>query len=121
MRVFESVIFAIGCAAILSCAHTERSSPVTSLPEYDGQTRTAVEAILGRPGRTDTFPMSQAVGEFRVPLLNTYPRSNPANAKVMIEESWWDDGDYWITLWFHRVNGQWVVLDSCRWRKDVEF
>jgi hypothetical protein len=44
-----------------------------------------------------------------------------ANANVMIEESSWNDGDYWITLWFHQVNGQWLVLDSCRWQKDVRF
>ena len=65
--------------------------------------------------------MSLAVGEMRVGLLNTYPTTDPVNANVMIEESWWHDGDFWITLWFHQVDGSWVVLDSCRWHKDVQF
>lgn|SRR5487761_513259 len=94
---------------------------VTSLPEYHRQSRAAVEAVLGAPTTTDAFPMSRAVGEFRVSLLNTYPTTDPANANVMIEESWWQDGDYWITLWFHQIDGSWVVLDSCWWHKDVVF
>ncbi len=34
---------------------------------------------------------------------------------------WWDDDGYWIALWLHQINGQWVVLDSCRWNKHVVF
>lgn len=102
------------------CGCSTRDS-VTSLPKYHGQTRRIVEASLGPPFTTDTFPVSQAVDEMRGPLLNTYPLSNPANANVMIEESHWKDGEYWIALWFHQVNGEWVVLDSCRWHKDVAF
>jgi hypothetical protein len=94
---------------------------VTSLPQYHGRTRQSVESVLGKPLQTDTFPMTQAANEMRSRLFNTYPLSNPANAKVIIQESQWDDGNYWITLWFHQVNGQWIVLDSCRWRKDVLF
>lgn len=94
---------------------------MTSLPHYHGQSRQAVKSRLGKPIRIDKYTMSQAVGEMRAPLFKTYPTSNPANANVLIEESSWKDGDYWITLWFHQVNGQWIVLDSCRWHKDVKF
>jgi hypothetical protein len=65
--------------------------------------------------------MKDAVGELRVELFNTYPTSNPTNAQVQIEELWWDDGEFWITLWLHEVNGQSIVFDSCRWDKDVVF
>lgn len=65
--------------------------------------------------------MSEANSEFRIELRNTYPRSIPETLNVMIEELTWPDGDYSITLWLHLVDGQWVVLDSCRWHKDVRF
>ena len=121
MRVSLLIVFVIYAAGMFGCSKPAAPQLVSSLPKYHGQTREAVESTLGTPTRTDKYPMSQAVGEMRVPLFNTYPASNPANANVMIEESWWKDGDYWITLWFHEVNGQWVVLDSCRWQKDVQF
>ena len=84
-------------------------------------TRAQVISKFGAPERDETFPMSDAVGEFRVELFNTYPPNKPANASVKIEEMWWKDGDYWITLWLHQKNGDWKVLDSCRWHKDVRF
>ena len=91
------------------------------LTAYHGQSRAQVVTKLGQPQRDEKFPMSRAYGEFRIELQNTYPLSNPANAAVEIEEMTWQDGNYWITLWLHQVNGQWVVLDSCRWHKDVQF
>jgi len=120
LRITILSIWVVCWVPLLGCSR-RTAAPVTSLPQYHGQSRRAVESALGKPTRTDKYPMSQAVGEMRAPLFNAYPTSNPANANVPIEESWWKDGDYWITLWFHQVNGQWVVLDSCRWHKDVRF
>jgi hypothetical protein len=109
------------CAMFLvGCSDREKYRP-RKLPSLHGQSRAQVVSKLGEPQRVDRFPMSQAVGEFRVKLQNTYPLSNPANAAIAIEEMTWPDGDYWITLWLHQVNGQWVVLDSCRWHKDLVF
>ena len=65
--------------------------------------------------------MRAAANEFRVPLQNMYPLTNPANHDVQIQELRWDDGNDWITLWLHEVNGQWIVLDSRRWDKNVVF
>jgi hypothetical protein len=100
---------------------TATTDPVTSLPQFLRKSRLEVESESGQPARTDRYPMSMAAGVMRQPLLKTYPPSDPANANVIIEESWWKDGDYWITLWFHQVGGRWVVLDTCRWRKDMQF
>lgn len=120
MRISPLTIGIVCGLMMLGCS-SKSPDWVTSLPQYHGQIRQTVESKLGTPTQTYKFPMSQALGEMRSPLLSTYPSSNPANANVMIEESWWKDGDYWITLWFHQVNGQWVVLESCRWHKDVQF
>lgn len=111
--------FIIAAAMLLGgCSRGDR---VRKLPAFHGQTRSQVFAKLGQPQRDDKFPISKAVGEFRIELQNIYPLSSPANATVEIQEMTWQEGDYWITLWLHQVNGEWVVLDSCRWHKDVSF
>ena len=102
-------------------AACSESDPVTELPHYIGQSRSSVVARLGDPDHIERFAMKDAAGEFRVGLQNTYPLTDAANAGVEIEELWWDDEQYWITLWFHKVDGEWVVLDTCRWRKDIVF
>jgi len=114
-------ICVIWAFAMMGCSKPSPSEPVTSLPQYHGQTREAVESRLGKPVQEDRFPMSAVLGEMREPLLRTYPLSEPENADVMIEELWWKDGEYWTTLWFHQVNSQWIVLESCRWHEDVLF
>jgi hypothetical protein len=105
-------------ASIVGCSAPD---PTGKLPAMHGQSREQVVSQLGRPQRADEFPMSRAIGEFRIELQNTYPLGNPTNADVRIEELTWRDGDHWITLWLHQVKGQWVVLESCRWHKDVVF
>jgi len=110
----------ISILALTSCAD-DSSDPVSKLPQYHTLSRAAVISELGNPDKTFRYAMTNAVGEFRAPLLNTYPLTNPANTTVLIDELWWDDGGYWITLWLHKVAGQWVVLDSRRWRKDIVF
>jgi hypothetical protein len=119
VRFRVQFVFAVGCAYVCGCSDV--AIPVTTLTNYRGQTKQDVEARLGTPERTESFPMSQAVGEFRAPLFSTYPLSNPANADVTIEECWWRDGDYWITLWFHQQDGKSVALEGCRWHEGVRF
>lgn len=111
-------LLAILLLVAAGCSHRD---PVTSLPALHGQSRAQVITQLGQPTRTEKFPMSKAADEFRIELQNTYPLSQPGNANVEIEELTWQDGDYWITLWLHQLNGEWVVLDACRWHKDILF
>jgi hypothetical protein len=111
------VLFVV-TALIAGCSGSIR---VTKLAKYHGWSRAQTVETLGEPQQDVTFPMSKASGEFRVELQNTYPLTNPANSTVQIEEMTWRDGDYWITLWLHKIDEQWVVLDSCRWHKDVQF
>lgn len=119
-------VIAVLVASVLSCDSPKTlTKPVAlgpvSSPNFHGQSRSAVIQSLGKPVHDLTYPMSEAVVEFRIALQNTYPLSNPANRNVEIQELWWRDGDYWITLWFHQVDGEWVVLASCRWHKNIAF
>ena len=105
-----------------SLAGCSTGGGLATLPKYHGAPRAAVVRQLGEPERVAKFRMDEAgPSEFRIALQNTYPLTNPDNAAVLIEEVTWQDGDYWITLWLHRVSDAWVVLDSCRWHKDVRF
>lgn len=97
------------------------ADPFTRLPKLHGLSRAAVVERLGEPNSAYKFSMSSIPGELQVGLLNAYPRSNPENLNVEIEELRWQRGNYTTALWLHHVNGEWVVLDSCRWHKSVVF
>ena len=94
---------------------------VQKVARLHGKSFAAVLKELGRPDYEDEFPMSQAYGEFRVELYNYYPREVPGNADVHIKELHWDYRRYHIAVWFHKVDGEWRVLDTCRWQEGVEF
>lgn len=94
---------------------------VTKVHDLHDKTMEEVIEELGEPKYSESYTVGEASGEFRVELYNTYPLSDSNNLKVPIQELWWEDGDYNLTLWFHQVKGVWVVLNSCRWHKDVEF
>lgn len=118
----RNVALLVGVAlAVIGCEKPGRSGRPVEMSQYHGHTRDAVVRALGEPHSSDRFTMADVGDEMRIELRNTYPPSDPASASVPIEELRWQDGDYWIYLWLHEVNGQWVVLDSLRWHKDVRF
>ncbi|MGC9367338.1 MAG: hypothetical protein ACP5FK_09920 [bacterium] len=94
---------------------------LTKIFTLHGKTREEVIEELGEPKYSESYTVGEARGEFRVELYNTYPLTDSGNLDVPIQELWWEDGDYYITLWLHQVNGEWVVLNSYRWHKDLEF
>lgn len=95
--------------------------PVSEVPELHGQSDAAVLEILGDPNQKYEFTMDKAIGEFRVELYNTYPSGSPNNQNVEIREWTWVYQDHKLTLWLHRPNGSWVVLNTCRYRNGVVF
>ncbi len=120
---FVFLPMALGCAqaAKVEQQATPSVDYVQERGEYLGRTLEAVLRGAGTPYLDQQFKMSQAYGEMRVELLNVYPLSDPKNATVEIKELWWKDGDYFLTLWFHQFNGEWIVLDTLYWHKDVTF
>ena len=117
--------FSIHCLALLlvllSLTGCTDHLITQKLPAFHNQPQSAILFTLGPPARQNDFTMATAGGEFRIELQNTYPLRDSKNADIPIREFTWKDGDYWITLWLHQVNGQWVVLDSCRHHKDIVF
>lgn len=94
---------------------------VEKVPSIHGETLAEVLSEYGAPTDRTSFNMSQVPGEFRVELNNFYPPTAPHSAAVTIQELNWRYTPYTITAWFHKVDGTWVVLDTCRWKRGVQF
>jgi len=94
---------------------------VEKVPSLHGDSVDQIMDRLGHPAHEFWFAMDEAVGEFRVELFNFYPPKSPDNDKVEIRESTWEYSRHRLTVWFHRPNGVWVALDTCRYRNYVRF
>jgi hypothetical protein len=95
---------------------------VEKLPRLHGQPLETVLASLGEPDRQLDYTMAASPGgEFRVELYNTYPPGDPTAAKARIKELQWHRTRYHIAVWLHQVNGEWVGLNTCRWKEGVVF
>jgi hypothetical protein len=95
---------------------------VEKLPHLHGQPLETVLARLGEPDRQLDYAMADSPdSEFRVELYNTYPPGDPTASKARIKELQWHRARYHVAVWLHQVNGEWVVLDTCRWKEGVVF
>lgn len=118
---------------ILSAAEKDIVPPLLNhlWPEFDpnhgkilalhGATEQQVVTQLGEPNQTREFPVVDVPGEFGIELWNTYPPNDPRSQDVRIREWQWKYHEFSFAVWFHKVDGQWVVLDTCRWKKGVVF
>jgi hypothetical protein len=95
--------------------------PVDKIEALHGRTQDEVAANLGEPHQTYEFSIEQGVDEFRIELLNTYPPGHPRSRGVRIREWQWKYREFSVAVWFHLVEGRWVVLDTCRWKKGIAF
>jgi hypothetical protein len=95
---------------------------VEKIPRLHGKSLDAVIADLKKPGQQLEYTMRENPGgEFRVELCNTYAPSDPRAADARIKELQWHRPRYHIAVWFHQVDGEWVVLDTCRWKEGTVF
>jgi hypothetical protein len=94
---------------------------VEKLHHLHGQTPETVVAELGEPNTRHEFAMADCCDEFRIELFNVYPPTDPRTAQVRIKEFQWHHRRYHIAVWFHQVNGEWVAVDTCRWKEGIAF
>lgn len=112
------VAFAISFVWYFDWGH----DPVEKLPWLHGQPLAKVFAELGQPSQQLEYKMGNSPGgEFRVELYNTDPPNAPKTLDVRIKELQWRRTRYHIAVWMHLVNGEWLVLDTCRWREGIAF
>ena len=112
-----------GCAAFFGVKFImNRPSRPTTLSEYHGMTRNRVLAELGEPDDRFDLSLDQIKDEFHVELHNYLDSqvSHRAGETVFVE--WrWNDGEYYIALWFCQIENEWTVVDSIRWHESVRF
>ncbi len=97
------------------------TQPYSALPDLAGLTEEQVKSRYGPASHEYSFKMSAPMDEMRAPLLNKYPPGTPGRETIRIREIHWKDGEYSITVWFHRIDDRWVVLDACRWHTSIRF
>ena len=72
-------LFFIGC---MSASGETAHNQVSRITKFNTLSMNKVIDELGFPERCDTFLIREAVGKFRIELLNTYPLTNPKNSKL---------------------------------------
>jgi hypothetical protein len=115
----------------LSDAEKQKVPPLADQPWGDrqvgkikalhGRTQDEVVADLGEPNQMYEFSIEEGVDEFRIELLNTYPPGHPRSRGVRIREWQWKYREFRVAVWFHLLDGRWVVLDTCGWKKGIAF
>jgi hypothetical protein len=92
-------------------------------PAYQGRTVESIFDELQKPAEDVEFSLGDGCSriEFRIELHNFYPKSDPSSANIRIRECVWHYAAHHLAVWFHLVNGKWVVLDTCEWPNDIEF
>ena len=96
-------------------------SDVESVPSLHGMTAPAIISQLGEPDEKYQFTMDECGDEFRVTLFNTYPPGLANLSSIEIQEWTWRYSRHRLTVWLHKPNEAWVVLDSCRYKNGVMF
>jgi hypothetical protein len=76
---------------------------------------------LGPADIDQIIRLQEVRDELRCELLNFYPLRYLGNRCVRIRELWWKHNEYTTTIWFHQVDGEWVVLDTCRRKNDTDY
>jgi len=90
------------------------------LPRLEGQLERDLLAEFGEPTTKRAFTMAACCTEFEIELHNTYP-PHAGHDAVEIHQWDWDYDGYTLTVWLHRVDGEWSVIETSRYSDDVEF
>ncbi len=120
-RVAKIAFVVGGIVAVVLLSWPRSPKPPVSDAGYDGKQFEQVVEELGPPEHSDSFRMGQPLDEMRVPLLNHFPLTDARNRDVVIRESTWREGDYFITVWFVKEGEVWRAVDGIRWHKSIRF
>ena len=96
-------------------------APVEKVSALHGQTDANVVNRLGAPAYEYAFTMDTPLNEFQIELYNTYPPGSPNNLNVEIRECTWEYSRHRLTVWFHKPQGTWIALDTCRYKNGIMF
>ena len=121
----KTILITTTAIALLSTAATWYfdipHGPVEKIPSLHGQTYASLMKQLGNPSFEYSFTMDKRLSEFQIELHNTYPPESPNNPTVEIRECTWEYSRHRLTVWFHKMNGKWLALNTSRYKNDVVF
>jgi hypothetical protein len=89
--------------------------------ELRGLSQARVLERFGPPKERESYRASDRGGELYVAIESAYPPKVPANRDVPIEEWTWTSGVCILTVWFHKVRGEWVALSDIYRNEEVAF
>lgn len=94
-----------------------------SLARFHGKTESFLIAEMGASTYTNYVRLKQGemLPELYVAVHNTYHPDDPATDGIEIKELRWDRDGYTLAAFFHKVDGEWVVLETGGWRDGVAF
>ncbi len=98
-----------------------QDGPVDRLTALAGQSLEKIQEQFGRPNQEYEFSMGGSLDEFRCELMNKYPPGSIRSIGVRIKEWQWRYRGFTVAVWFHQSDGEWVVLDTCRWKDGIAF
>ena len=102
------------------------TSRVQRLVDWQGHSIGRVVESFGEPFNRSTFnPNTDSMPEYRVEILNVYPRGNPQSDVFIQEYTYqYEDGSR-MFFWFHEVNSdersEWLVLQAMKVAPGVKF
>ena len=123
--VLITIVFVAVCAVCIVYAWWRNDwghAAVERLEWIHGKSLETVLEHLGEPDLRIEYAMKDCPGgEMRVGLYNTYPPTDPLTRDVRILELQWNHVPYSIAIWLHWIDGNWVVLDTLRWKSHLTF
>ncbi len=105
---------------IMLCQNFFGPTRAEHIPELNEK---SVDDVLGKLGKPEStyFTTADRVILMHDLIHHFYPQDKPGNGKVEIMIMNWERFCFYIRIWFHKVDGEWVVLHTLKWRKGHEF
>src|SRR5262245_7576221 len=91
---------------------SDPDGPVRHLWHLHGKDINEVIGELGPPNQVATITLRDPIVSWRLELSLYYPRNRLGNLFVQFQEYFWQDQQHTTAIWFHRVDGKWVVLTT---------
>lgn len=85
---------------------------------FEGHALAAFVEALGKPDNSDEFDIADGVPEFRIQTLNI-PRE-PGQSYI-IREHTWEMESCRLTIWGHKIGGEWEVYEALYWHEGTDF
>ncbi len=121
------VLLLCGSVGLLAYAYREdlrqwSHADVEQLPHLHGLSLEQVRDELGRASRLmqvspdGGLPGDAALARFRTEVMQAHADAQADGSKLQLKESRWHYSKHDVVVWFRQIKGQWLAVDSRRWK-----